>query len=206
MNINGHDLLFVGAEPECFEGSSILEDFSDSIQAYGRTESSRDSVERDPGFQSEVCDVETTPVESVSVGSRALVEGAPSRDIGVPSDITALEYSRVLSSFENCYPIGSDLEIREYDLETVELPGNWPIPPVLGGDEGAPESHSPLVREDGVSPEAAMNEEVPAALRRFQHFAHVMASQENSGVVFVPQAASFDELISTLENQLPWCH
>ena len=65
---------------------------------------------------------------------------------------------------------------------------------VVGGDDGAP---SPIQEVEGIP----LGTEATKVL---EQFAHRVALESGSGVVFVPSAASLDDVLTSLEGQLPW--
>ncbi len=205
VNINGHDLVLVGTSPDVFEETALLGEEALGSQPLIEDQS---VVSTDSGLSSGFTrdDSESNRV-STSGDDHEGASFPPKEEEAVRTPV-CLKKKRE----ERKLPI--DFEVREYDLEALDWSGSDSISPesdqssddaliqeirgipILGGDDGIP------------SPEsfAGFNEESFLEVQRLEQFAKSLAARSGSGVVFIPAAASLEEIFAELQAQLPWCH
>jgi len=212
VNINGHDLVLVGTSPDVFEETALFGEEALGSQPLIEDQSAliedQSVVSTDSGLSSGFTrdDSESNRV-STSGDDHEGASFPPKEEEAVRTPV-CLKKKRE----ERKLPI--DFEVREYDLEALDWSGSDSISPesdqlsddaliqeirgipILGGDDGIP------------SPEsfAGFNEESFLEVQRLEQFAKSLAARSGSGVVFIPAAASLEEIFAELQAQLPWCH
>lgn len=177
VNINGHDLILIGLDPDVFTESSLLTDYGHS--EIGSPDPSEENEAPSSDYEENAFELREYEIQG---------EGGDQQEES-ESDF-----------FEESDLDGSD------DPSGEDLDGDEPVAgrdyAILGGDDG-----EPLSLEEQGDYMGILGQPADARfMKQLEKFAHKVAYESGSGVVFVPEAVSLDEVLLSLEGQLPWLH
>ncbi|MCI5064919.1 hypothetical protein MRY87_04250 [bacterium] len=193
LSINGHDLVFIGCDPEVFEESDVLSRSESKLdlQEYDIDDYEIQALPEDNAELSFESSTDFADLERERLLQLLKEKGVLGGDSGIPDNAAHGEAAHGEERRSDEEDLSSENELLDEDLAEDEFDEEF--------DEEFELDDDPSFEELVSSDEAVLSQQV-------ELFARDIARKAGSGVVFVPPQISLDELIETLEQELPWCH